>query len=191
MTAKLRRLSKHVMQLNKINACFVIIVFLTNGSTYYPRILLNRDEEYDKLHNSSIFFQFLINVEISSVSNAIVILILYAQDFKVDDHIAAIASPFRSHFPDGFVTSILMIESKILTYFFFCQAWTEAPTLGEALVALALKLPRLQFVIVTQGAAGCVMLERSSSGNVFPYDLCSRQLGLELIVSHNFQVLSP
>ncbi|BBN05644.1 hypothetical protein MPTK1_3g14770 [Marchantia polymorpha subsp. ruderalis] len=58
---------------------------------------------------------------------------------------------------------LLHYADYLVTSAKFPVAWTEAPTLGEALVALALKLPRLQFVIVTQGAAGCVMLERSSS----------------------------
>ncbi|CAM6081825.1 unnamed protein product [Calypogeia fissa] len=45
----------------------------------------------------------------------------------------------------------------------FPQVWTEAPTLAEALIGLAVLLPRLRFIIVTQGSQGCVMLERSTS----------------------------
>ncbi|MCO5583585.1 hypothetical protein L7F22_037498 [Adiantum nelumboides] len=43
----------------------------------------------------------------------------------------------------------------------FPQAWTELPTLPEALVNISTKLPCLKFVIVTLGAAGCVMLEKT------------------------------
>ncbi|XP_031403268.1 uncharacterized protein LOC116212733 isoform X9 [Punica granatum] len=42
----------------------------------------------------------------------------------------------------------------------FPQAWTEAPTIGSALVSMLLRLPKLKFVIVTLGAMGCIMLER-------------------------------
>jgi sugar/nucleoside kinase (ribokinase family) len=42
--------------------------------------------------------------------------------------------------------------------------WTEASTLPEALIEMAFRLPDLKFVIVTLGASGCLMLERSFSG---------------------------
>ncbi|OWM62813.1 ribokinase-like [Punica granatum] len=42
----------------------------------------------------------------------------------------------------------------------FPQAWTEAPTIGSALVSMLLRLSKLKFVIVTLGAMGCIMLER-------------------------------
>jgi len=42
----------------------------------------------------------------------------------------------------------------------FPQAWTEAPSIASALLAMALRLPRLKFVIVTLGEAGCIMLEK-------------------------------
>ncbi|KAI5057489.1 hypothetical protein GOP47_0027504 [Adiantum capillus-veneris] len=45
----------------------------------------------------------------------------------------------------------------------FPQAWTEMPTLPEALISISTKLPSLKFVIVTLGAAGCVMLEKTSN----------------------------
>eukprot|EP00850_Spirogloea_muscicola_P010266 SM000060S19598 [mRNA] locus=s60:72424:78215:+ [translate_table: standard] len=40
------------------------------------------------------------------------------------------------------------------------QAWTGASDLGDALVSTAVRLPRLRFIVVTLGAAGCAMLER-------------------------------
>ncbi|MCO5547096.1 hypothetical protein L7F22_000538 [Adiantum nelumboides] len=43
----------------------------------------------------------------------------------------------------------------------FPQAWTGLPTLPESLVNICTKLPCLKFVIVTLGAAGCVMLEKT------------------------------
>eukprot|EP00850_Spirogloea_muscicola_P015159 SM000114S24122 [mRNA] locus=s114:81571:87520:- [translate_table: standard] len=42
------------------------------------------------------------------------------------------------------------------------QAWTGAPDLGDALVSTAVRLPRLRFIVVTLGAAGCAMLERAA-----------------------------
>ncbi|KAL4586458.1 hypothetical protein LXL04_011094 [Taraxacum kok-saghyz] len=41
------------------------------------------------------------------------------------------------------------------------DAWTEAPTVSSALVSMLLKLPKVKFVIVTLGADGCIMLQRS------------------------------
>ncbi|KAJ0611658.1 putative ribokinase [Helianthus annuus] len=41
------------------------------------------------------------------------------------------------------------------------QAWTKAPTVSSALVSMLLRLPKVKFVIVTLGADGCIMLERS------------------------------
>lgn len=41
------------------------------------------------------------------------------------------------------------------------QAWTKAPTVPSALVSMLLRLPKVKFVIVTLGADGCIMLERS------------------------------
>ncbi|PKI76839.1 hypothetical protein CRG98_002825 [Punica granatum] len=46
----------------------------------------------------------------------------------------------------------------------FPQAWTEAPTIGSALVSMLLRLPKLKFVIVTLSAMGCIMLERIDTG---------------------------
>nr|GEV14962.1 ribokinase-like isoform X1 [Tanacetum cinerariifolium] len=43
------------------------------------------------------------------------------------------------------------------------QAWTGAPSVPSALVSMLLKLPKLKFVIVTLGADGCIMLERSEA----------------------------
>uniref|UniRef100_A0A2N9HJL3 Carbohydrate kinase PfkB domain-containing protein n=1 Tax=Fagus sylvatica TaxID=28930 RepID=A0A2N9HJL3_FAGSY len=42
----------------------------------------------------------------------------------------------------------------------FPQAWTEAPSLPSALVSILLRLPNINFVIVTLGEDGCIMLER-------------------------------
>ncbi|XP_031501849.1 uncharacterized protein LOC116265407 isoform X2 [Nymphaea colorata] len=46
----------------------------------------------------------------------------------------------------------------------FPQAWTGAPTVPSALIAMLLKLPQTKFVIVTLGESGSVMLERSLHG---------------------------
>ncbi|XP_057535057.1 uncharacterized protein LOC130813274 isoform X2 [Amaranthus tricolor] len=43
----------------------------------------------------------------------------------------------------------------------FPQVWTEASSVPTSLISMLLRLPKLQFVIVTLGEDGCVMLERS------------------------------
>jgi sugar/nucleoside kinase (ribokinase family) len=44
------------------------------------------------------------------------------------------------------------------------QAWTGASSTPVALVHMLLRLPNIKFVIVTRGEKGCVMLERSMTG---------------------------
>ncbi|KAJ0882243.1 putative carbohydrate kinase PfkB, ribokinase [Helianthus annuus] len=44
--------------------------------------------------------------------------------------------------------------------------WTGAPTVPSALVSMLLRLPKVKFVIVTLGADGCIMLQRSVEGSV-------------------------
>ncbi|KAK7831953.1 ketohexokinase [Quercus suber] len=43
------------------------------------------------------------------------------------------------------------------------EAWTEASSLPSALVSILLRLPNINFVIVTLGEDGCIMLERSGN----------------------------
>lgn len=45
----------------------------------------------------------------------------------------------------------------------FPQAWTQAPSIRSALVSMLLRLPNINFVIVTLGENGCLMLERSAN----------------------------
>ncbi|KAK7245279.1 hypothetical protein RIF29_40118 [Crotalaria pallida] len=45
----------------------------------------------------------------------------------------------------------------------FPQAWTQAPSIPNALVSMLLRLPNIKFVIVTLGEDGCLMLERSAN----------------------------
>nr|XP_043635795.1 ribokinase-like isoform X2 [Erigeron canadensis] len=47
----------------------------------------------------------------------------------------------------------------------FPQTWTGAPSVPSALVSMLLRLPKVKFVIVTLGADGCIMLERSVAEN--------------------------
>ncbi|KVH94284.1 Carbohydrate kinase PfkB [Cynara cardunculus var. scolymus] len=42
--------------------------------------------------------------------------------------------------------------------------WTGAPSVPGALISMLLRLPKVKFVIVTLGADGCIMLERSIGG---------------------------
>lgn len=55
---------------------------------------------------------------------------------------------------------LLALADYIVCSAKFPQAWTEMPTLPEALMEISMRLPYLKFVIVTLGAAGCVMLEK-------------------------------
>ncbi|KAK4779316.1 hypothetical protein SAY86_006844 [Trapa natans] len=59
---------------------------------------------------------------------------------------------------------ILLLSSYAVCSTKFPQAWTEAPSIGSALVSMLLKLSKLKFVIVTLGAEGCIMLERIDTG---------------------------
>ncbi|TKY62284.1 DNA-directed RNA polymerase III subunit RPC8 [Spatholobus suberectus] len=43
------------------------------------------------------------------------------------------------------------------------EAWTQAPSIPSALVSMLLRLPNINFVIVTLGEDGCLMLERSAN----------------------------
>lgn len=43
----------------------------------------------------------------------------------------------------------------------FLQEWTGEATIGDALVALAARLPRAQMIITTQGAKGSICLLRT------------------------------
>jgi len=45
-----------------------------------------------------------------------------------------------------------------------CQAWTQAPSIASALVTMLLRFPNINFVIVTLGEDGCLMLERCENG---------------------------
>ncbi|KAL8224994.1 hypothetical protein R6Q57_017551 [Mikania cordata] len=48
----------------------------------------------------------------------------------------------------------------------FPQTWTGAPSVPSALVSMLLRLPKVRFVIVTLGADGCIMLQRSMEDSV-------------------------
>ncbi|KAL9235691.1 hypothetical protein vseg_010431 [Gypsophila vaccaria] len=45
------------------------------------------------------------------------------------------------------------------------QAWTMAPSIPSALVAMLVRLPKLKFVVVTLGEEGCIMLQRTQVEN--------------------------
>eukprot|EP01018_Ginkgo_biloba_P019848 Gb_29403 [translate_table: standard] len=61
---------------------------------------------------------------------------------------------------------LLSMANYVVCSVKFPQAWTEAPSIASALLSMALKLPRLKFVIVTLGESGCIMLEKSIQGNI-------------------------
>ncbi|XP_059077056.1 uncharacterized protein LOC131057390 isoform X3 [Cryptomeria japonica] len=60
---------------------------------------------------------------------------------------------------------LLNVATYVVCSANFPQAWTEAPSIASALVAIALKLPHLKFVIVTLGEEGCIMLEKNMQGS--------------------------
>ncbi|XP_056176329.1 uncharacterized protein LOC115662349 isoform X4 [Syzygium oleosum] len=57
---------------------------------------------------------------------------------------------------------LLNLSDYVICSAKFPQAWTEAPSVPSALLAILLRLPKLKFAIVTLGEHGCLMLERSS-----------------------------
>ncbi|KAL6499557.1 hypothetical protein OROGR_027467 [Orobanche gracilis] len=57
---------------------------------------------------------------------------------------------------------LLRLSKYVICSASFPQAWTDAPSVPSSLVSMLLKLPNIEFVVVTLGEDGCVMLERSS-----------------------------
>ncbi|KAI3682629.1 hypothetical protein L1987_82734 [Smallanthus sonchifolius] len=55
------------------------------------------------------------------------------------------------------------------------EAWTKAPTVSSALVSMLLRLPKVNFVIVTLGSDGCIMLERRISA----YDAKTEEMDVD------------
>uniref|UniRef100_A0A0C9RW44 TSA: Wollemia nobilis Ref_Wollemi_Transcript_9726_1664 transcribed RNA sequence n=1 Tax=Wollemia nobilis TaxID=56998 RepID=A0A0C9RW44_9CONI len=60
---------------------------------------------------------------------------------------------------------LLAVADHVVCSAKFPQAWTKSSSIASALVAMALRLPCLKFVIVTLGEKGCIMLERSMQGS--------------------------
>lgn len=80
-----------------------------------------------------------------------------------------------------------------ISYFhnpFGWQIWTEEATLAEAVIHLAVLLPRLKFIIVTQGAKGCIMLEMSSSGDHSFTGFLPFNIGKSDVVSNDLRLKS-
>ncbi|KAK4338223.1 hypothetical protein RND71_042710 [Anisodus tanguticus] len=61
------------------------------------------------------------------------------------------------------VDDLLNLATYVVCSARFPQAWTEAPSVPDALVSILLKLPNIKFVIVTLGEDGCMMLERAEA----------------------------
>ncbi|KAL3620550.1 hypothetical protein CASFOL_035462 [Castilleja foliolosa] len=60
---------------------------------------------------------------------------------------------------------LLSLSNYVICSAKFPQAWTGTPSLPTALVSMLVKLPNVEFVVVTLGEDGCLMLERSSENN--------------------------
>ncbi|XP_027350871.1 ribokinase-like isoform X2 [Abrus precatorius] len=58
---------------------------------------------------------------------------------------------------------VLKLADFVICSTRFPQAWTRAPSIPSALVSMLLRLPNINFVIVTLGEDGCLMLERSEN----------------------------
>ncbi|XP_030532589.2 ribokinase-like [Rhodamnia argentea] len=56
---------------------------------------------------------------------------------------------------------LLMVAEYAVCSAKFPKAWTNGASIVRALLSMMLRLPNLQFVIVTMGEDGCIMLERS------------------------------
>ncbi|XP_016471153.1 uncharacterized protein LOC107793340 isoform X3 [Nicotiana tabacum] len=61
------------------------------------------------------------------------------------------------------VDDLLNLATYVVCSAKFPQAWTEAPSVPDALVSVLLKLPNIKFVIVTLGEDGCLMLQRAEA----------------------------
>ncbi|XP_018622337.1 uncharacterized protein [Nicotiana tomentosiformis] len=61
------------------------------------------------------------------------------------------------------VDDLLNLATYVVCSARFPQAWTEAPSVPDALVSVLLKLPNIKFVIVTLGEDGCLMLQRAEA----------------------------
>ncbi|KAK7284190.1 hypothetical protein RJT34_18931 [Clitoria ternatea] len=57
---------------------------------------------------------------------------------------------------------LLMLADFVVCSARFPQAWTQAPSIPSALISMLSRLPKINFVIVTLGGDGCLMLERSA-----------------------------
>ncbi|XP_065873981.1 uncharacterized protein [Euphorbia lathyris] len=58
---------------------------------------------------------------------------------------------------------LLQLANYVVCSAKFPQAWTEASSIPSALVSMLLRLPKIEFVIVTLGEDGCLMLQRSTN----------------------------
>ncbi|XP_039854595.1 sulfofructose kinase-like isoform X2 [Panicum virgatum] len=61
---------------------------------------------------------------------------------------------------------LLNFASYVVCSAKFPQAWTGASSLPVALVSMLSRQPKIKFVIVTLGEKGCLMLERSMTGEI-------------------------
>ncbi|XP_052211075.1 ribokinase-like isoform X2 [Diospyros lotus] len=60
---------------------------------------------------------------------------------------------------------LLNLSTYVVCAAKFPQEWTESPSVPSALVSMLVRLPNVNFVIVTFGEDGCLMLERSATVN--------------------------
>ncbi|GFP99847.1 hypothetical protein PHJA_002128800 [Phtheirospermum japonicum] len=58
-----------------------------------------------------------------------------------------------------------MLSEVSFSLVYVSQAWTGTPSIPSALVSMLVKLPNVEFVVVTLGENGCVMLEKSSENS--------------------------
>eukprot|EP00898_Chlorokybus_atmophyticus_P005216 jgi/Chlat1/5696/Chrsp38S05542 len=62
------------------------------------------------------------------------------------------------------LNDLLGFADYVITSKTFPEAWTNASALGDALLAMAGKLPHAKFIVSTLGDQGAVMLERAGDG---------------------------
>lgn len=76
------------------------------------------------------------------------------------------------------LNDILHLADYVVCSAKFPQAWTEATTVPRGLLSLLIRYPNINFVIVTLGEDGCIMLERSVTECTLEMDI---DLSVELL----------
>ncbi|KAJ8534616.1 hypothetical protein K7X08_016344 [Anisodus acutangulus] len=67
--------------------------------------------------------------------------------------------------------NLLSFANYVVCTTSFPQEWTEASSIPSTLVSMLLRLPKVNFLIVTLGKDGCIMLQRTEMDNLLPEEM--------------------